>query len=168
MGLTITPRELAPRIATGAYILNSGRQKWRADEETAKRLHTVASGTYPVLKNLDPATFVRLLSAAEIGLGAALLVPFVPAALAGAALTAFSGGLLGIYLRTPGMRKPGSLGADSGRPGHLQGRLDVRHRPGSADRRRDPPRTAGITPRRVASGALSSAGTCSSSCRSDR
>lgn len=109
MGLTITPRELAPRIATGAYILNSGRQKWRADEETAKRLHTVASGTYPVLKNLDPATFVRLLSAAEIGLGAALLVPFVPAALAGAALTAFSGGLLGIYLRTPGMRKPGSL-----------------------------------------------------------
>ena len=25
------------------------------------------------------------------------------------ALTAFSGGLLGLYLRTPGMRKPGSL-----------------------------------------------------------
>lgn len=109
MALKITARELAPRIATGAYILNSGRQKRRADEETAKRLHTVASGTYPFLKNLDPATFVRLLSTAEIGLGAALLVPFVPAALAGAALTAFSGGLLGIYLRTPGMRKPGSL-----------------------------------------------------------
>jgi hypothetical protein len=33
----------------------------------------------------------------------------VPTAVAGAALTGFSGGLLGLYLRTPGMRKPGSL-----------------------------------------------------------
>jgi hypothetical protein len=29
----------------------------------------------------------------------------VPAALAGAALTGFSAGLLGLYLRTPGMRR---------------------------------------------------------------
>jgi len=42
-------------------------------------------------------------------LGAALLTPFVPTIVAGAALTAFSGGLLGLYLQTPGMRKPGSL-----------------------------------------------------------
>jgi hypothetical protein len=28
---------------------------------------------------------------------------------AGAALTAFSGGLIGLYLRTPGMRREGSL-----------------------------------------------------------
>ena len=33
----------------------------------------------------------------------------MPTALAGAALTGFSGGLLGLYLKTPGMRKPGSL-----------------------------------------------------------
>jgi hypothetical protein len=33
----------------------------------------------------------------------------VPTAVAGATLTVFSGGLLGLYLRTPGMRKPGSL-----------------------------------------------------------
>ena len=33
----------------------------------------------------------------------------MPTAVAGAALTAFSGGLLGLYLKTPGMRKPGSL-----------------------------------------------------------
>ena len=33
----------------------------------------------------------------------------MPTAVAGAALTGFSGGLLGLYLRTPGMRKPGSL-----------------------------------------------------------
>jgi hypothetical protein len=50
-----------------------------------------------------------VLSTAEIGIGAALLTPFVPTALAGALLSGFSGGLLGLYLRTPGMHKPGSL-----------------------------------------------------------
>ena len=45
----------------------------------------------------------------EITLGAALLLPVVPAAVAGAGLAAFSGGLLGLYARTPGMRKQGSL-----------------------------------------------------------
>jgi hypothetical protein len=49
------------------------------------------------------------LATSEIALGALLLTPFVPTAVAGAALTVFSGGLLGLYLRTPGMRKPGSL-----------------------------------------------------------
>ena len=39
----------------------------------------------------------------------ALLAPVVPTALAGAALTAFAGGLVGLYLKTPGMRKEGSL-----------------------------------------------------------
>jgi hypothetical protein len=38
-----------------------------------------------------------------------LLVPVVPAAVAGAALTAFSLGTLGLYLRTQGMREEGSL-----------------------------------------------------------
>ena len=67
------------------------------------------SGTYPFLKN-RAATAVRQGPAyAEIGIGALLLTPFVPTAVAGAALTGFSGGLLGLYLNTPGMRKPGSL-----------------------------------------------------------
>jgi hypothetical protein len=35
--------------------------------------------------------------------GATLLAPFVPGRLAGAALTGFSAGMLGLYLRTPGM-----------------------------------------------------------------
>ncbi len=39
----------------------------------------------------------------EIVVGAALLFPVVPTAVAGVALTASSGGLLGLYLRTPGM-----------------------------------------------------------------
>jgi hypothetical protein len=33
----------------------------------------------------------------------------VPGAVAGAGLAAFSGGLLGLYARTPGLRKPGTL-----------------------------------------------------------
>src|SRR5208282_2794080 len=41
-------------------------------------------------------------------LGSALLLPIVPSAVAGAGLTAFSGGLLGLYARTPGMRKENS------------------------------------------------------------
>src|SRR5258705_11927391 len=40
---------------------------------------------------------------------APLLLPVVPTALAAAALTVFSSGLVGLYLRTPGMREDGSL-----------------------------------------------------------
>jgi hypothetical protein len=109
MALPITLSEIAPRISAGAFILNSGLGKRGADEGTAAGLHGFASGTYPFLKGVDPATFVKVLSYGEIAVGAALLTPFVPTAVAGAALTAFSGGLLGLYLNTPGMRKPGSL-----------------------------------------------------------
>ncbi len=38
-----------------------------------------------------------------IGLGAALLLPFIPGRLAGLALAGFSGDLLAMYVRTPGM-----------------------------------------------------------------
>ena len=72
-------------------------------------LHGFASGTYPFLKKVEPKQFAQGLAAAEIGIGALLLAPFVPTAVAGLALTGFSGGLLGLYLKTPGMRKPGSL-----------------------------------------------------------
>jgi hypothetical protein len=109
MALPITLSEIAPRISAGAFILNSGLGKRGADEGTAAGLHGFASSTYPFLKGVDPATFVKVLSYGEIAVGTALLTPFVPTAVAGAALTAFSGGLLGLYLNTPGMRKPGSL-----------------------------------------------------------
>ncbi len=102
-------RRVPVRLATGAYILNSGLSKWNADEATAGHLHGFASTAYPQLKRLRPEQFVRILAASEIAVGAALLTPFVPPALAGAALTAFSSGLVGLYLRTPGMRQQGSL-----------------------------------------------------------
>src|SRR3954463_6410413 len=109
MALPITLSEIPARVSAGAFILNSGLGKRSADEATAAGLHGFATGTYPFLKSIPPQDFVRYLSAAEIAIGAALLTPFVPTVVAGAALTAFSGGLLGLYLRTPGMRKEGSL-----------------------------------------------------------
>jgi uncharacterized membrane protein YphA (DoxX/SURF4 family) len=101
-------RHLPQRVVTGAFILNSGIGKWSADEETAKQLHGFAVGTYPFLAKLKPQDFLKLLAGTEIALGTALLLPFVPTVVAGAGLTAFSGGLLGLYVRTPGMRKEGT------------------------------------------------------------
>jgi hypothetical protein len=109
MGLPITLSEIAPRISAGAFILNSGLSKRGADAQTAAGVHGFAAGTYPFLKSVPPQQFIQGLATSEIALGALLLIPFVPTAVAGAALTVFSGGLLGLYLRTPGMRKPGSL-----------------------------------------------------------
>ena len=49
------------------------------------------------------------MSTGEIALGAALLIPFVPSALVGAALVGFSAGLVQLYLNTPGMRQADSI-----------------------------------------------------------
>jgi hypothetical protein len=108
MRISVKARHLPPRIATGAFILNSGIGKLSADEAAATQLHGFAAGTYPFLKKLKPKDFVRLLAATEITLGTALLIPVIPAAVAGAGLAAFSGSLLGLYVRTPGMRKQGT------------------------------------------------------------
>ena len=68
------------RLATGAYILNSGISKLGADEGTAQYLHGAAASTYPaVFKDMEPTKFARLLAYSEIGVGAALLAPMVPA-----------------------------------------------------------------------------------------
>ena len=109
MRLPITLSELPARVSAGAFILNSGLGKRGADEASAAGMHGFAAGSYPFLKSMPPQQFARILSTSEIVIGAALLTPIVPTVVAGAALTAFSGGLLGLYLRTPGMRKPGSL-----------------------------------------------------------
>jgi uncharacterized membrane protein YphA (DoxX/SURF4 family) len=108
MRISLKARHLPPRIAAGAFILNAGIGKLSADEQAAARLHGMAAGTYPFLNKLKPADFARLLAVSEIALGSALLLPVVPAWAAGAGLAAFSGGLLGLYAKTPGMRKEGS------------------------------------------------------------
>lgn len=101
--------DLPIRIATGGFILSSGLEKLSADTERAAGLHGFASGAYPLLDSIPPERFVKALAVSEVGLGAALLLPIVPSRLAGAGLAAFAGGLLGLYLRTPGMRQEGSF-----------------------------------------------------------
>ena len=111
MKVRVEPWHLPPRVLTGLYFLNSGLSKAVADEATAAQLHGFATGTYPFLGKLDARRFTRLLSAGETAIGVALVLPVVPAGLAGAALTAFALATLGLYLRTPGLRKEGSQGS---------------------------------------------------------
>ncbi|OBK88252.1 hypothetical protein [Mycolicibacter sinensis] len=109
MKILMRLRHAPVRLATGAFILDAGINHTEPDEQTAQQVHGMASGTYPFLSSIDPMAFTRLLGYAEAALGAALLTPVVPSMLAGAGLVAFSGGLLGMYLRTPGMRREQSL-----------------------------------------------------------
>jgi uncharacterized membrane protein YphA (DoxX/SURF4 family) len=102
-------RDVPTRAATGAYILHTGLEKWKEGEERAKGVHGMASGAYPFLSKVPPSTFLKCLAAAEIGTGVALLAPVVSNKVAGACLTAFAGGLLGMYMRTPALHKPGSV-----------------------------------------------------------
>ncbi len=105
MSLAAKIRRAPGRIATGAFILNTGIGKLKADETTAKQLHAMASNAYPVLTKVPPTPFAKALAVSEIAIGGALLVPVVPAGLAGIALTGFSGALLGMWWRTPGMHE---------------------------------------------------------------
>lgn len=105
MGLPIKLRHLPPRLAAGAFILNSGLDKRALDAESAKGLQQLATQVFPQLGDLDPADFGKLLSRGEIALGGVLLTPIVPSWLAGAALAGFAGSLLAIYRATPGLTK---------------------------------------------------------------
>ena len=109
MPLRLSVRHLPTRLATGAYVLHDGMEKWHANPDQAARMHAMATGAFPVLGKLVPTTFLRLLAAAEITTGAALLTPVVPNAMAGAPLTAFSAALTAMYLRTPSLHKPRSV-----------------------------------------------------------
>lgn len=102
-------REIPGRLAAGAYIVHSGLEKWRSgDEERAKGLHGMASGAYPFFRDVPPTTFVKGLAVSEMTIGSAILAPVVPRRIAGAALTAFAGALVAMYLRTPALHKPNS------------------------------------------------------------
>jgi hypothetical protein len=102
-------RDIPTRAAAGAYILHAGLGKWNGGEEQAKGVHAMAAGAFPFLAKVPPATFLKVLAAAEVGTGAALLAPVVSNKIAGACLTAFAGGLVTMYLRTPALHEPGSV-----------------------------------------------------------
>jgi hypothetical protein len=102
-------RTVPTRVVTGAYILHAGIGKWGGSPEQAAGIHGMASDVFPVLRSIDAPKLLRALSGAEIATGLVLLAPIVPAGLAGAALTGFSGSLLAMYMCTPSLRKPGSI-----------------------------------------------------------
>jgi hypothetical protein len=109
MRLRLAARDVPGRLATGAYILHAGMEKWNGGPERAAGVHAMAANAFPFLRAIPPAKFLRLLAAGEIATGAALLTPLVSGAVAGAALTGFSGGLMAMYWRTPTLRKPGTV-----------------------------------------------------------
>lgn len=102
-------RNLPTRLATGAFILHSGWEKWHGGEEQAAGVHGMASGAFPVFKSMKAPDFLKMLSVGEMAVGTALLAPVVPPKIAGAALTGFAGALVTMYLRTDGMHQPGSI-----------------------------------------------------------
>ncbi len=107
--MRLLPSSLAERVAMGAFILHSGLDKWNGPTEQAEGVHAMAAGAFPLLQSIPPERFLKMLAAGEVVTGVLLLAPFVPNALAGVALTGFSGSLLAMYARTPSLRKPGSV-----------------------------------------------------------
>ena len=99
------------RAVPGAFILNSGIGKLGMPAEMAEALQGMAAKGVPPLGDLTPEQFGKFLSYGEIAVGAALLLPFVPRKVAGLGLAAFSGSMVAMYLRTPGMTE-----ADGVRP----------------------------------------------------
>lgn len=91
------------RLTTGAFILNAGWGKRKLDKDSAAGLQSMAARVIPPVSRIDAEKFGRMLSYAEMTLGAALLTPFLPSRLAGIGLGIFSGSLFAMYLRTPGM-----------------------------------------------------------------
>ena len=109
MRLRLAARDIPGRFATGAFILHSGLEKWHGPAEQAEAVHGMAATAFPILRPIPAARFLRLLAASEVVTGSLLLAPFISNAIAGTALTGFSGALLGMYARTPAMHNPGSV-----------------------------------------------------------
>jgi len=110
MSLSAKLRRAPLRLASGAYILNSGLTKFGADDETAKHLQNTASSAYPILHKVQPQAFARGLGVAEIAVGATLLLPIVPPVVAGAALIGVSGALLNMYRTSEGLPRSAEEG----------------------------------------------------------
>ena len=96
------------RIATGAFILNSGLSKLGGDDDTAKAVHGMAAGAYAGVREGAAEAVLQDTRRGEIALGGALLFPLVPAGLAGLGLTAFSGALLTCGGARPACTREGS------------------------------------------------------------
>jgi hypothetical protein len=91
------------RGVTGAYLLQAGYGKRNLPTEAAAGLQQFAATGIPQLQKMGPDTFGKFIAASELGIGTALLTPFVPNRVAGLALGAFSAGLLSMYFRNEAM-----------------------------------------------------------------
>ncbi|HWB72710.1 MAG TPA: hypothetical protein VG452_10875 [Egibacteraceae bacterium] len=107
--LQLKPWHVPLRVASGAFILQSGLSKRGMEGEAAEGLHGFAAAGHPEVEQVEPETFAKGLSTTEIVLGAALLVPAVPSWLAAAGLTAFAAGLNRLYFKAPGLRQEGDI-----------------------------------------------------------
>ena len=103
MSLAAKLRRAPLRVASGAYVLNSGIGKLQADESAAAGYHGLAVGAFPFLKSMKPGLFVKALGGAEVAVGATLLLPVFPAGLVGLGLSAFASALVVLYVRTPSL-----------------------------------------------------------------
>src|SRR5664279_3671932 len=117
MRLHFAARDIPVRLVTGAYIAHSGLEKWRGSPEQAQGLHGMAATAFAFLRPIPPRRFLRMLAAGELVTGTLQLAPPIPNGVAGIALTAFSGGLVAMYARTPAMHKPGSIWPSRIEPG---------------------------------------------------
>lgn len=108
MSIAAKLRRAPGRAVSGAFILNSGIGKLKGGEQEAKAIHDMAATAFPLLGKIPPKTFLKSLAVGETAIGGALLLPVVPAGLAGLVLTGFSGSLLTLWWRTPGMHEEGS------------------------------------------------------------
>ncbi len=93
------------RGVTGAFVLNSGVSKLNMPVEAASGLQQFAATGVPAVTSMSPEAFGTFVSYSEIGIGGALLTPFVSKRVAGLGLGAFSAGLLAMYFRNPVMTK---------------------------------------------------------------
>jgi len=103
MSIAAKIRRAPLRLATGAFTLSSGINKLGADEQTAAGVHGMASNAFPFLKQIPPVAFTKGLAFTELAIGTALLLPIVPAGLAGLAVSGLATGLVTMYIRTPGL-----------------------------------------------------------------
>jgi hypothetical protein len=102
MEISASVRRAPLRLTTGAFVLNSGVSTFGATDEKSARLQSSAARLVPQVERMNPRTFAKLLGAGEVTLGTALMLPIVPAAVAGLGLTAFAASLLAMRPSTNG------------------------------------------------------------------
>jgi len=102
MEISANLRRAPLRLTTGAFVVNSGISTFNADDETTKKLQTSAARLVPQVERMDSRTFAKVLAAGEVTLGTALMLPVVPAAVAGLGLSAFAASLLATQRHTNG------------------------------------------------------------------